>query len=245
VLPRLGTPARRLLTSFAVLAGLVGGWLWLRDSALVRVNEVTIIGAAGEQGAAIRAAVRNAASDMSTLHVRRDSMRRAVALYPIVKDVRLEPDFPHRLTVRVIERQPVAVIVTAGSKVPVAADGTLLRGTMADGVPVLPLRTPPAGDTVTDASTRTVVALLAHAPGPLRARVAKAFLGPRGLTARLKAGTALYFGNGQRLTAKWAAATAVLADASSKGATTLDLRIPERPAAGGLEQVAATSPPTT
>ena len=44
-------------------------------------------------------------------------------------------------------------------------------------------------------------------------------------------GPVLYFGDSHRLAAKWAAASRVLADASSRGATYLDLRLPERPAA--------------
>jgi cell division protein FtsQ len=63
-------------------------------------------------------------------------------------------------------------------------------------------------------------------------------MGPKGLTARLSAGPQLVFGGTDRLAAKWAAAVAVLADPSSAGTTALDLRVPERPAAAGLEQVA-------
>jgi cell division protein FtsQ len=237
-----GVAPRSALMGVAAALAIVTGWMWFRDSGFVAVKQVDIVGASGEQGAAIRAAIRNAAGDMTTLHVRRDTMRSAVAPYPIVKDVQLRPDFPHRLKVTVVSREPVAVIVVGASKLPVAGDGTLLRGSVASGVPVLPLRHPPAGNRVEDRATRDLVALLAAAPPALRTQVAKAFLGPRGLTARLKAGSALYFGNGTRLTAKWAAATAVLADATSKGATSLDLRVPERPAAGGLEQIATQDP---
>jgi cell division protein FtsQ len=45
----------------------------------------------------------------------------------------------------------------------------------------------------------------------------------------------LFFGGGERLSAKWTAATVVLDDRTSAGASYLDLRLPERPAAGGLE----------
>jgi len=243
--PRFGVAPRTLLMGIAAALAIVTGWMWLRDSSLVAVKQVDIVGASGEQNAAVRAAVRNAASDMTTLHVRRDAMRSALAPYPIVKDVQLRADFPHRLKVTVIAHEPVAVIVVDSSKLPVAADGTLLRGAVANGVPVLPLRHPPAGSRIEDRNTRGLVALLAAAPPALRGQVGKVFLGPRGLTARLKAGSALYFGDGARLHAKWAAATAVLADATSKGATSIDLRVPERPAAGGLEQIATQDPAGT
>ena len=78
------------------------------------------------------------------------------------------------------------------------------------------------------------MALLAAAPPELRAKVSRVYAGPRGLTAPLAAGPVLYFGGADRLRAKWAAAARVLADRSSSGATYVDLRLPERPAAGGL-----------
>ena len=241
VRPR-GPALKRLLTALAVVFAIAFGWMWLRDSALVGVNQVDIVGASGTQGAAIRAAVRNAAQDMTTLHVRPDAMRKALAPYAVVKDVQVRADFPRRLKVTVVEHQAVGVIVVAGHKTAVAGDGTLLRDAYASGVPVIPLREPPAGTMLQDAGARSIVALLAAAPPALRARVAKVFVGPRGLTARLKVGTPLYFGSGERLVAKWAAATAVLADPTSKGATSLDLRVPERPAAGGLEQISTQEP---
>jgi len=50
----------------------------------------------------------------------------------------------------------------------------------------------------------------------------------------LRNGPRLIFGNDSRPFAKWAAAAAVLADPSSKGATYVDVRLPGRPVAGGL-----------
>ncbi len=237
-----GLRPRTLLVGVLAAVAIVTGWMWFRDSGFVGVKQVDIVGASGDQGETIRAAVRNAATDMTTLHVRPEEIRKALATFPVVKDVRVRADFPHRLMVTVIQREPVGIIVVGGRKVPVAEDGTLLRDTVAKGLPVLPLRRAPTGDQVEGRAGQDLVALLAAAPRALRVQVGKVFHGPRGLTARLKVGSALYFGDGQRLAAKWAAATAVLADASSKGATSLDLRVPERPAAGGLEQISSQQP---
>ncbi len=247
--PRALTPARsrahglkRLAVLVAAIALLVGGWSWLRDSSLVGVTQVDISGVSGEQSADIATAIRNAAHDMTTLHVDAGVIEQAVANYPIVKGVDVSADFPHTLKVTVRQHVPVAIIVVGGRKVPVAADGTLLRDTLASQLPVMPLKQPPVGDRLTDRDELASVALLAAAPPEMRAAIGKVFLGPRGLTVRLKIGTALYFGSGERLRAKWAAAVAVLADASSHGATTLDLRVPERPAAGGLEPIVQQDP---
>jgi cell division protein FtsQ len=71
--------------------------------------------------------------------------------------------------------------------------------------------------------------------------------GSRGWTAALRQGPMLVFGPAERLRAKWVAASRVLADRSSAGASYLDLRLPERPAAGGLmdpvAQAKADAPP--
>ena len=230
-------PNLRLLVTLAVVAGAIaGGWLALRDSGLVAVRDVEVVGASGAQRDAITSALTVAGRDMTTLHVRPEVLEAAVAPYPVVKAVRAEPDLPHGLTVRVTEHVPVASIVTAQGSVPVAADGTLLRGTRAVDVPALKLRLPPAGDRITNRRTLATIKLLARAPRPLRGKVTTAFRGPRGLTVHLASGPAVHFGSGARMTAKWASLTAVLASPDSRGATSIDVRVPEHPAAAGLEQ---------
>jgi cell division protein FtsQ len=54
------------------------------------------------------------------------------------------------------------------------------------------------------------------------------------VVAQLEDGTELVFGAPERLAAKWAAAARVLAAEDAEGATYVDVRIPERPVAGGL-----------
>jgi cell division protein FtsQ len=232
-------PNLRLLVATVALAGLlVGGWLVLRDSGLVAVREVEVVGLSGPQEDSIRAALTTAGRDMTTLHLRPEILRSAVAEYVVVKDLSAERDVPHGLRITVTERVPVAKIVSSETAVPVAGDGTVLRGTTADDVPELKLPLPPAGDTVTDRRTLVAIALLARAPAPLRKKVTTAFRGPRGLTVRLAAGPSVHFGTSDRLAAKWASLAAVLASPDSRGATVIDVRVPEHPAAAGLEQAA-------
>jgi len=240
---RLGpaTPhGRRRLVAIVLVAGfVVASFLILRESSLVAVRDVEVTGASGRDGERVRSALDSAARDMTTLHVDLDALRTAVAPYPIVKDVRATPDFPHGLRIEVVEHVAVAAVGVDGRRVPVASDGTLLRGSSARDLPVLPMRTPPAGDRVARGQTSRIVAALGAAPAPLREAIEKVFVGPRGLTVRLTAGPAVYLGSTERVAAKWAAVARVLADPTSKGATYLDVRLPERPTAGGLEQVAA------
>ncbi len=230
----------RLVVVLVVLASaLAGGWLLVRDSSLAAVDQVTVLGASGPQAAAIRSALQAAGQDMTTLHVRPSVLEEAVAPFTAVKAVTATADFPHGLRVRVIQRFPVAVLVGGGKSVPVAGDGTLLAGMAVGGLPTVKLRLAPAGDALSDSRTLATVRLLATAPAPLRRKVELAFRGPDGLVLHLADGPAVHFGSAQRLTAKWAALTAVLASPASRGATRVDVRVPEHPAAAGLEQKAA------
>ncbi|HEV2060630.1 MAG TPA: hypothetical protein VGR11_14840, partial [Solirubrobacteraceae bacterium] len=68
-----------------------------------------------------------------------------------------------------------------------------------------------------------------------RSRVSRVYRGPRGLTTTMESGPKLYFGGAARPDAMWGAAAQVLASSTSRGAAYLDLRIPERPVAGGLQ----------
>ncbi len=58
------------------------------------------------------------------------------------------------------------------------------------------------------------------------------YSGPKGLTVVLRSGLLAYFGDATRPHAKWIALTRVLADPSSAGVAYIDVRLPERPAAG-------------
>lgn len=213
------------------------GFMWLRDSSFVAVEDVTITGAEGTQAEEIRAALRDAAEDMTTMHVREDALLAAVQQYPSVKSVKATADMPHRLRIEVRSRTPVAALDTGTRTIAVASDGTVLTGSGTDGLPRVKVSTPPGGERVRGDSASALVRLMAVAPAPLRARTERAFLGPDGLTVVLTEGPRLRFGRGDRLTAKWAAAARVLADENAQGASYIDLRLPERPAAGGLAQL--------
>lgn len=230
-----GLPRPRLaLTAVVVLAMLAGGWWWLRESSVAAVREVSVTGLAGTQAPAIRAALTSAAQDMTTLHVKEELLRTAVERYPVVADVRAEGDFPHRLRITVTERTPVASLQAGGRAIPVAADGTLLRGAGAAGLPAVSLPGPPAGTQLRDPLAAAQVRILAAAPAALRRTVTKTFTGSRGLALQLRDGPVVAFGAPERLAAKWTALAAVLADPASAGGTLIDLSVPERPAVAGL-----------
>jgi cell division protein FtsQ len=229
---------KRILAGVLVAAcALAGGWLWVRDSSLVAVRDVRVGGVNSSEAPRIRSALRSAGLDMTTLHVREDQLRAAVAQYPSIKGLEVETDFPRTLTIIVHERAAVAAIQSGGTTVAASRDGLVLHGMRARGLPTLSVRAAPAGERVTDRRTLGALDVAGAAPTEMRDRIERLWSGPRGLTLDLRDGPDLVFGSGADASRKWIAATRVLADPSSAGATYLDLRLPERVAAGGLGPV--------
>jgi cell division protein FtsQ len=238
---------RSFLRGFAlviVVAGLgVGGWLWLRDSSLVAVTAVRVTGATSSDESQIRSALESAARDMTTLHVREEILREAVGHLPSVAGLRVDSDFPHRLTIEVLEHRPVAALEVGGRRTPVSGGGIVLTGVHADDdLPTIRRDHLPA-PRVDDARTKAALAVAAEAPRPLLARSERLWWGPEGLTMDLRDGPPLVFGTRDDAAAKWAAAARVLAEPSAAGATYLDLRVPGRVAAGGLGPIPQEPPP--
>jgi cell division protein FtsQ len=241
---RLRPRLLRALLAAALLALLLGaGWLWLRDSSLVRVRQVEITGATTSRESDIRAALETAARDMTTLHIREDALRAAVRQFPAVADLRVQRDFPHRLTIEVIEHRPVATLSVGGSRLLASGSGLILRGEKADpDLPSVVVKSAPAGERVADRRTLSALAVAAAAPPQLLRRVERIWWGGRGMTIDLREGPDLIFGGRTEPHAKWAAAARVLAEPSAQGAVYLDLRVPRRVAAGGLGPVPQETP---
>jgi cell division protein FtsQ len=227
------SPRAWLIAGASVLV-LFGGFMWLRESPLAKIDDVYITGLTSSQEApAIRRALTDAAQDMTSLHVRVDALRSAVAPFSIVKDVKAEGDFPHKLRIEVIEYHPVAVLDVGGRLLPVAADGTLLRGELASrDLPKVPTNVAPGGSKLSTPVPLMAVRALGAAPASLRPLIARARRGPDGLRIELDNGPQLIFGDDSRAHAKWAAVVRVLADPTSKGATYVDVRVPGRAVAG-------------
>ena len=244
---RLTPRVRLAIVAAVLLAGLLfAAWLWVRDSSLVAVDRVTINGTTGADAPEIRAALRSAARNMTTLDVQMAQLRTAVAPFPEVKRLRVRAVFPHRMVIDVIEQRPVAVVDIGGRQVPVASDGTLLRAVSTSSpLPMIPLSVPPVGPRLSEGRAADAVALLAAAPYQLLPKIEQAtIVTGHGLVAQLKGGPSLYFGDSTGLAAKWAAVTEVLADPGSAGAAYIDVTDPERPAAGAGATAQSSGTPT-
>jgi cell division protein FtsQ len=246
-LPRLGDHARallasnrvrrRLLIATAALLVLAAGYqFWLRDSSFVAVEKVTVTGLSTSHSERVRMALTAASRSMTTLHVDHEALERAVAGFPVVRELEVTTDFPHGLRIHVVEHVPAAVAVGDGGRVPVAADGTILQGVPVERrLPSVEVEGALGVQHLRDATALASAAIAGSAPPALRGRIKEVGEDGRlGQVAQLREGPEVIFGDTTRLHAKWAAASRVLADLEASGASYVDVRIPGRPAAGGL-----------
>jgi cell division protein FtsQ len=195
---------------------------------------VRVSGVRGSDAPAIEAALTAAAKRMSTLDVSTSRLRAAVAAYPIVGDVRVRTSFPHGLNIQVLEQPPVATLTTGATKTAVAANGVILGEAHVSGsLPALRSSVAlAAGEHVREAALLGELSVLGAAPKALAKSTERAYGGSKGLTLVMHGGLRVYFGDASRPHAKWASLARVLADPSSAGASYVDVRVPERPAAG-------------
>jgi cell division protein FtsQ len=164
----------------------------------------------------------------------------AVAPYPVVDGIKVATQFPHGLRIRVIERLPVGALSAGGRSIAATGDGTVLHDVATGSLPVIAVPVLPGGSEVTERPALQALALLSVGPRRLLSRITQVTTDPsHGLVAQLRSGPSIYFGDGTQLAAKWVAATEVLADPSSAGATYIDVTDPARPAAGVSEQAVA------
>jgi cell division protein FtsQ len=234
----LSPRARRRLLLGAVVTVLLGALyhFWLRESPLVAVNHVEVTGLTTKDGPRIQALLESVADDMTTLDVRTDELEEAASTFPVVGSIHVEADFPHGLRIEVTERPAAALVSIDGVTLPVAADGTVLRGLRPpEGLPLLRTEKPATDGHVTDPRTLRALLIAGAAPAGFPQRIERLSEGPeQGVVVALENGPEIIFGDADLAAEKWAAAVRVLADGDAEGATYIDVRLPERPVAGGL-----------
>jgi cell division protein FtsQ len=221
-----------LLCVLSALALLGGGWLALRHSSLVSVEHVHISGVHGVQEHEVRRALELAGRGMSTLDVQPAALVAAVRSFPQVAAVHASAGFPHTLRITVTEQLPVAVVVVGGQRTALAANGTVLGSAFASKtLPVIDGQTLPVRR-VSEPATRSYLTVLGAAPMTLDRLASRVYSTPKGLTVAMRNGLLVYFGDDTRPHAKWLSLARVLSDPTSAGASYVDVRLPERPAAG-------------
>jgi cell division septal protein FtsQ len=237
LLAALGTRRRlriALLCALVALPLLGGAWMWLRHSSFVAVEHVRIAGAHGQQASAIESALTEAARRQSTLDVSTAQLKSAVARFPEVATVHVVTSFPHSMRIVVVERAPVAALLVGGARIAIGADGVALgTGVQTGSLPtVADDVAPPSGERARNPLVLQALTVLGAAPRAVRKYISRAYFSPRGLTVAMRTGLLVYFGDATRPHAKWLALAAVLAEPTAASALYVDVRTPERAAAG-------------
>ena len=224
-----------MLVGVALLALAAAYYGWLRDSSLVAVRDVKVEGVSGADRERIVTALTGAAREMTTLHVRTDRLASAVGAFPSVASVSADASLPHGLTIQVSERRPALIARDGDEQVPVAADGSLLRGLELEDerLPALHVDSLPAsgrlsGDPLAEAR------VIGAAPAPLRPLVEDAAISrDHGVVVTARGGIELRFGGAGRAGSKWRAVAAILTDPNLTSLSYVDVAVPDRPAVGG------------
>lgn len=240
-LPRVAFSPRRpsrmgLIASLLVLAlVLAGSWLLLRNSSLVAVQQVKIVGLGGYYDKDARNAVIDEATKMTTMNFDSSRVEEAAAQFVDVAGVHVQTDFPHGATIYVDVRRPVLIARINGRAVTLSQTGEIISPTHAvAGLPKIEASGQIENDRVTSGRALAAVHVLGAAPDILLRKVDAIRWGKLGIVVSLERGPALYFGDDTDAAAKWRDAAAVLASDSAQGAAYVDLRVPGRPAIGGL-----------
>jgi cell division protein FtsQ len=237
--PSLGAGSwrRRIAVGIVAIGALAAAYFgWFRDSPLVAVRDVKVEGVSGTEQKRIEKALTKAAEEMTTLHVREDALAAAAASFPDVKSVSADPSPPSGLTVTVVQRRPALLARAKSQTLAVAEDGALLPGVevpKGEELPAIDVSALPESGRLEGPDLEQAL-VVGAAPEPLRPLIEKvSFEQDEGVVTILKGGLPVHFGTGGRVEAKWAAASAVLADPKLKRLTYVDVRVPERAAAGG------------
>ncbi|MBO9533887.1 MAG: cell division protein FtsQ/DivIB [Solirubrobacteraceae bacterium] len=236
----------------AVAAACIAGLLLFLALILVYTpiahpKTLVVSGVTGSSEARITRLLEETGAKQSTFAVDHDALMRAVRAYPEVAAVEVASHPPFRLEIHAVMRPPVGRIEIGGRAFVVAADGTILQRAANADVPKL-------DETVGDVAVkdghisgaRATLQVLAAAPEALLAVARTVRVGHAGVEIEMSRGPRLVFGSGEQAADKWAAAAAVIADGSADAATYIDLRVPARPAVGGLggsKTAASTDPP--
>lgn len=223
------------------VAGTAGYFGWLRNSSLVAVEHVRVKGTTTADADRINAALEDAATSMTTLNFDQGELRNAVRSFPTVASVSADPDFPSGVEITVNERSPALIVESGGDAVPVAGDGTVLRGlslgAAGERLPTIEMRDLPAAGRL-GGEPLAQATIAGAAPGPLVPLIETiSDDAARGVEVVMKGEIPIRFGAPAAAAQKWAAAAAVLADPRLQSLTYVDVRVPERPSVGGAAAI--------
>jgi cell division protein FtsQ len=217
----------------------VGYFAWFQNSSFVAVSDVRVKGLTTD-AEPIAAALTDEAESMTTLNFDTARLEAATRAFPTVASIDADTNFPSGVTIHVRERPPVLLVQSADGQVPVAADGTILRGLEAGDADLPMIEVDDLGQVTTLSGAPLAQAQIAGAvPEPLRPLIEGiSYDDELGVEVTMTGDIPIRFGTGAAAPAKWAAAAAVLADPQLETLTYVDVRVAERPSVGGQAEPA-------
>lgn len=196
------------------------------------VTDVRIVGVTGVDARAIERTLEASALEMSTLSVDDEALLASVARFKVVRALQTHASFPHGLAIDVVEQLPAAVVDVNGDVTAVAGDRVVLGPALVTGsLPRIEGTFRLAEGRLSGVHAAGLLAIAGAAPRPLAAVVERIAYASHGITAWLRGGMQVYFGDGSLPRAKWISLDRVLSAASSHGASAIDVRVPAHPAA--------------
>ncbi len=114
---------------------------------------------------------------MTTLNVDDEELVRAVSGFPTVASIAADASIPHKLTITVTERLPVAVFRSGGEATAVSIDGYLLPGVDVQGEGLPQIEGAEVSDGRLEAEGAAQAAIVGAAPDELRERIEAVELG--------------------------------------------------------------------
>lgn len=232
------------LALILILALAAGYQFWLRESSLVEVRNLEIVGLStkDEEGKQIDQAIRAAMGEMTTLDVQPGLLEEELSRFPRVSSTSIETSFPDSATVTVTMREDGSIYGEGSEALLIASDGTVLGPAAGeeDTLPLIGEGDPPeqgtSGQAGTDGEGETLTGralkqalVLGATPPAIRSFVAGSRMTPEGVEVTLDNGLVLLFGDPSHSDQKWRAAAALIADPSFDTSSYVDLTVPRRP----------------
>lgn len=231
----LKTPKAAAIAAAIVVVLIAGYYFGLRNSGLFAIENVQIKGLSSFSGKAASEALDFEARQMTTLNLDEGRLLEAVSEFASVQSLKADADLPHKVTITVTERRPVAIARLGGAEVLLTADGLVLRNAQLGlSLPRLELKGSVVDGKVSDDNLLPALKVLGLAPERLLAKVSRIRWSKTGIVVELRNGPRIIFGQATDAALKWAAAARLLADDAVQGARYIDVRIHDRPAVGGL-----------
>ncbi len=220
--------ARLILAAIAV-AVLAIATLGLTYTAVFGARQIDVV---GEHVLTRSRVLRIAGLDDTTnvFHLDVGAVETSLRSSPWVAEATVERDLPSTIRIRIVEREPVALVRRDGGMLRVAEDGTVLPAGDDAGLPEVRAAVGELGPDAWRAGARALAAM----PAAARSRVSAVVVALDGsLTLHLDDGVVVTYGPSQDVVAKASALRAVLAWVAQDDVSlaAIDLSVPDAPTA--------------